>query len=86
MTSLYESFVHDVLTEFWKEFELYLMYSFISFITTQYQDTQYNVLNAQDIKESVRGLSNNTQQFLADFRPLSRMCHFVSFLCHVLFE
>ncbi len=26
---------------------------FISFITTQHQDTQYNVLNAQDIKESV---------------------------------
>ncbi len=26
---------------------------FISFITTQHQDTQYNVLNSQDIKESV---------------------------------
>jgi hypothetical protein len=26
---------------------------FISFIMTQHQDTQYNILNAQDIKESV---------------------------------
>ncbi len=84
MTSSYESFVHDVLTEFWKNFELYLLYSFISFITTQYQDTQCNVLNAQDIKDSVRGPSNNTQQFWADFRLLSRMCHFVTFLCNTM--
>jgi hypothetical protein len=27
-------------------------FHFISFITTQHQDTQYNILNAQDIKES----------------------------------